>query len=166
MFISDQAWAAVSAAAATARLAGLASGGPLIRASHAAWADGTPGTAPAAGLPELAGVHSRGPVQRGAVSVLILRWEAADADGQLFPVLDADITVIPDGEQATLIRLDGVYRTLPETGLDPVTARRAAAAIIRSLLGRITASITVPAAHGGDAGCAAIRAGTLALASS
>lgn len=149
MFISDQARAAVSATAATARLADLASDGPLIRASHAAWAEGTARSAPAAGLPELAVVHARGPVKRGAASVLILRWEAADADGQLFPVLDADITVVPDGEHATLIRLDGVYRTTPETGMDPVTARRAAAAIMRSLLGRITA---------------AIRAGTLALA--
>jgi hypothetical protein len=165
MFIGGQARAAVRAAAATARLAGLASGGSLIRASHAAWAEGTARAGPAAGLPELAVVHSRGPVQRGAVSVLILRWETADAGGQLFPVLDADITVVPDGEQATLIRLDGVYRTPPGTGLDPVIAREAAAAIIRSLLGRIAASITVPPARSGDIGCAAIRPGTLALAS-
>lgn len=144
MFIGGQARAAVSAAAATGRLADLASSGSLIPASHAAWAEGTARAAPAVRLPELAVVHFRGPVQRGAVSVLILRWEAADRGGQLFPVLDADITLVPDGEQATLIRLDGVYRIPPETGLDPQIARQAAAAIIRSLLGRIAASITVP----------------------
>jgi hypothetical protein len=38
-------------------------------------------TAPAAGLPELVAVHARGPARRGAVSLLILRWDAAGAIG-------------------------------------------------------------------------------------
>ena len=149
MFVGDETRAAVSAAAAAAGLDGLAAGSSLTRASYAAWRAGMVMTGPAAGLPELVAVQSRGPVRRGAVSVLALRWEAADAGGRLFPVLDANITVVPDGEQATLIGLEGVYRTLPGTGIDPVIARQAATATIRSLLGRIADAITDPAAHRG-----------------
>jgi hypothetical protein len=163
MFIGDEVRAGVSAAAAAARLAGLASGGSLIGVSHAAWDEGTAGTAP--GLPGLIRVRCRGPVGRGTVSVLILRWEAADAGGQPFPVLDADLTVVPDGEQATLVGLNGVYRIPPGTGLDPDIARQAAVVTIGSLLSRIADAITDPATDGGEAGCAAWL-GTLAPASS
>ena len=145
MFIGGQTRAAVSATAATARLACPADAGVLVRASYAAWEEGTARIAPT-GLPGLAVVRSRGPVRRGAVSALILRWEAAAAGGQLFPVLDADITLIPDGDQATLIGLDGVYRPLPGPGPCPVITYLVTAATVRSLLGRIAAAITDPAA--------------------
>jgi hypothetical protein len=150
MFVGEEMRAAAGAAAAATRLGSLASGGALIRASYAAWRAGTALTGPAAGNPELVAVHSLGPVRRGAVSVLTLRWEAADAGGRLFPVLDANITVIPDGEQATLIGLEGVYRTPAGTGLDQVAARRAATATIRSLLSRIADAISDPAGCGGE----------------
>lgn len=163
MFIGGEARAAVSAAAATARLA-RAGGGVLTWASYAAWEEVTAGIAPA-GRPGLVLVRSRGPVRRGAVSVLILRWEAADADGNRFPVLDADITLVPDGEQATLVGLDGVYRPLPGAWLCPVIAYLVTAAIVRSLLGRIAAAITDAAPRGGETGRAAVRPGTLAAAS-
>jgi hypothetical protein len=160
MFIGDEARAAVNAAAATARLAGLAAGGSLIRVSHAAWGEGTAKMDPTAGLPELIVVHSRGPARRGAASLLILRWEAADASGQRFPVLDADITLVPDGEQATLVGLDGVYRIPPGAGLDPVIVQQAAAATMRSFLGRLAGAITDPAtAPSEDSGLAAVWPG-------
>ena len=57
MFIGGQAPAAVSAAAATARLACPAGGGMLVRASYAAWEEVTAGIAPA-GLPGLVLVRS------------------------------------------------------------------------------------------------------------
>ncbi len=165
MFIGGETRAAVSAAAATARLACPAGGDVLVRASYAAWEEVTAGIAPL-GLPGLVLVHSRGPMRRGAVSVLILRWEAADANGQRFPVLDADITLVPDGEQATLVRLDGVYRPPPGAGLCPVIAYLVTAAITRSFLGRIVAAITDPAAvRRGEADRAAVTPGTLAVAS-
>ncbi len=165
MFIGGETRAAVSAAAATARLACPAGGDVLVRASYAAWEEVTAGIAPL-GLPGLVLVHSRGPVRRGAVSVLILRWEAADANGQRFPVLDADITLVPDGEQATLVGLDGVYRPPPGAGLCPVIAYLVTAATTRSFLGRIVAAITDPAAvRRGEADRAAVRPGTLAVAS-
>lgn len=150
MFLGDEMRVAAGTAAAAARLDGLASGDSLIRASYAAWRAGIAVSGPAAGMPELVAVHSHGPTRRGAVSVLALRWEAADAGGRPFPVLDANITLIPDGERSTLIGLEGVYRTRPGTGLDPVTARRAANAAIRSLLGRVAEAITDPGAHAGE----------------
>ena len=78
--------------------------------------------------------------------MLILRWEATDASGQRFPILDADIALVPDGEQTTLIGLDGVYRPPPGAGPCPVIGYLVTAAITRSLLGRIAAAITDPAA--------------------
>jgi len=162
MFLGGETRAAVSAAAATARLACPAGGGVLTRASYGAWEEGTAGITPA-GLAGLVLVRSRGPVRRGAVSALILRWEAADASGQLFPVLDADITLAPDGEQATLIGLDGVYRPPPGPGPCPVITYLIMVATIRSLLGRIAAAITEPAACGAEAD-RAVRPGTLAAA--
>ncbi len=160
MFLDGQARAAASAAAAAARLACPAGGGVLVRASYAAWEEVTAGIAPA-GLPRLVLVRSWGPVRRRAVSVLILRWEAADADGQRFPVLDADITLVPDGEQATMVGLAGVYRPPPWAGPGPVIAYLVTAATIRSFLGRIAAAITDPAARGGEADRAVVRPGTL-----
>ena len=164
MFLGGEARAAVSAAAATARLACPAGDGVLVQASYAAWEEGTAQIAPA-GLPGLVLVRSRGPVRRGAVSALILRWEAADASGQLFPVLDADITLVPDGEQATLIGLDAVYRPPPGPGLCPVITYLVTAATIRSLLGRTAAAVAEPAPRRRQADRAAVRPGTLAGAS-
>ena len=40
---------------------------------------------------------------------LALRWEATGAGGRLFPVLDADLTLAPDGE-GTVLPLAGSYR--------------------------------------------------------
>lgn len=64
---------------------------------------------------KLVRVQFREPVQRGAVRVLTLRWEATGATGRIFPVLDADITLIPDGE-ATLLGLGGVSRAAGRCG--------------------------------------------------
>ena len=167
MFIGGEARAAVSTAAATARLAcPPRGGGVLTHASYEAWEEVTAGIAPA-GLPGLALVRSQGPVQHGAVSVLILRWEAADASGQRFPILDADIALVPDGEHATLIGLDGVYRPLPGAGLCPVIAYLVMAATTRFLLARIAAAITDPAAgHRGEADRGGVTPGRLAVAAS
>ena len=102
--------------------------------------------------------------RRGTVSLLILRWEAACLGGLLFPVLDADITLVPDGERATLIGLEGVFRTAPGDGLDPGASRQAATAIIRCLLSRIAATISDPAL--GDTGADRAWPGVPTLAAS
>lgn len=71
-----------------------------------------------------------GPAQCGATVVLILRWEAVDDSGCPFPLLDADITLIPDGEHAVLIGLAGAYRPLPAAASGQPTAT----AVIRAIL--------------------------------
>ena len=150
MFIGDEVRAEVSVAAATARLASLLAGTTLSTASHAAWSEGIARIGPAGpvpGLSKLVHVRVREPVQRGAVTVLALRWEAVGASERLFPVLDADITLIPDGDDATLIGLHGVYG--PPAGsvggmLDRAILHRIAAATIRSFLSRLASAIKDP----------------------
>jgi hypothetical protein len=66
--------------------------------------------------------------------VLILRWEATDGDGHVYPALDADINIVPDGEQAVLVGLVGVYRYPPVTSPGQPDVRISAAAAVRSLL--------------------------------
>jgi len=73
-------------------------------------------------------------------AALSLRWEAAGAGGGLFPVLDADLTLAPYGESASLLALAGVYR--PPLGvvgaaLDRVVLRRAAQATIGGFVTRV-----------------------------
>lgn len=140
MFLSDEVRAEATPAAAATRLATLVRGTALTGASQAA-----------CGYPRLTRVQCRGPVRQGATAVLILRWEAADDSGRAFPVLDADITVIPDGEHAVLIGLAGVYRTPPGARQAPAAALTAAA-VIRTLLTGIADAVSDQAAAGKIAG--------------
>lgn len=145
MFIADEIPVPVSAGAAAARLAAMAGAGSLDGISQAAWSDGITRTAQVPGVSELVHVRHREPVRRGAVTVLTLRWEAAGPDGAVFPVLDADITLAPHGDQATLIGLDGVYRPpagTPGTAPGEAFLHRIAAATIRALLTQIADVIT------------------------
>jgi hypothetical protein len=50
------------------------------------------------------------PVRRGAAVTVPLRWEAAGAAGEPFPVLDADLILARHGEDQTLLALTGPYR--------------------------------------------------------
>jgi hypothetical protein len=151
MFVGDEMRMQVSPVAATARLASLAGDSSLTGASHAAWDEGMARIGPAGpvpGLSKLVHVQFLPAVQRGAVTVLALRWEAVGPGGRLFPVLDANITLLPDGEQATLLGLEGVYR--PPAGaagawLDRTILHRVAAATIRSFLRRVARAISDPA---------------------
>lgn len=156
VFIGDEVRAEVGLPAASARIAGLPGGMTLGTASHAAWAEGIARIGPAGPLPGLSRlVHVRvtEPVRRGAVTQMALRWEALGAAERLFPVLDADITLIPDGDDGTLIGLQGVYR--PPAGpagviLDRLFLHRLAAATIRSFLRRIAAALEDPGPGNGD----------------
>jgi hypothetical protein len=151
MFVGDELRAEVSFTAVAARLANLTAGGSLIQASHAAWGEGIARVGPIGpvpGMSKLVRIRFREPVQHGGMLVLTLRWEATGASGALFPVLDADITLAPDGDQTTLIGLRGVYRPpagAVGAGLDRAIMHRVATATIRSLLSQITDAITHPA---------------------
>jgi len=159
MFIGDEVRAEVPLATATERIAGLLGGGAISRASHAAWRIGIARIGPAGPLPglsKLVQVRVREPVQRGGVMLLAMRWEASGGSGRLFPVLDADITLVADTDDAILVGLEGVYR--PPAGaagqmLDRMVLHRIAAATIRSFLSQLAAAIedpgSGPAQHGG-----------------
>ena len=87
---------------------------------------------------------------------LAIRWEATGPGGGLFPVLDADLTMAPDGERATIVTLAGAYR--PPLGtvgaaLDRMILSRVASATIRALLALMARRISgQPAANGAGTG--------------
>ena len=155
MFICDEVRAPASPAAAAARLAALARGSSLAQVSHAAWDSGiTAQPSPELAVLRLVRVQCRGPghpgpVQadawgggRGGKKALIVRWEAAAGNAVPFAALDADITLIPDGDHAVLLGLAGVYRTPPGTRPDQLAVRTAAAVTTRALLIGISDAIS------------------------
>ena len=77
------------------------------------------------------------PVYRGEVMTVGLRWQAAGAAGGLFPVLDANISISPAGDDTARLALAGSYRPplgRLGTGLDRAIMHRVAAATMRCLL--------------------------------
>ena len=167
MFVSDDVVLEVGFAAAAARLVNLACGGALTCASEQAYAGeitslvrvGPLGTAP--GLSRLVRVRFRDLVTRGDSAVLTLRWEAAGPGGGLFPALDADITLTPAGDHATVLHLAGAYRPPlgpVGAGLDRAIMRKVATATTRSFVTRIADAIARPAdATGTERGPALAR---------
>jgi hypothetical protein len=78
--------------------------------------------------------------------LLTIRWEAFGPGGSLLPVLDADITVTPEGADAVRLRLDGSYRPpLGKLGerLDRAILHRAATATISAFLTSIADRLTL-----------------------
>lgn len=158
MFAGEEMLVHVSFDAAQARLADLARGGTLLDASQYAYGEGITGVArigppgSVRGMSRLAEAHFRGPVIREDTAVLTLRWEAIGPGGGLFPALDADITLSPAGDHATLLSLAGAYRPPPgalDARLDQVILQRVAAATIRIFLGRVADAIADPASAAG-----------------
>ncbi|HTA10184.1 MAG TPA: hypothetical protein VK836_16815 [Streptosporangiaceae bacterium] len=145
-FVADEVRAEVSFAVASQRLAALA-GSALVGVSHLAWRDGLARVGPAGSLPglsKLVHVQFRDLVQRNGTATLTLRWQATGALGGLLPALDADVTVIPDGDDATLIGLEGVYGPpggFIGAGIDRALLHRIATATVRSFLSGIAQAI-------------------------
>lgn len=140
-----------------ARLADFRSRGALPDASEAAYTRGLVAGLDAAsfgmlqGLPKLARVRSAEPVQRHGVITMPLRWEITGAPGELFPVLDADLTLTRASEIQTRIRLDGSYRApfasaAAELGRDAMS--RLAVATIGFLLECVADAVTEPVPPG------------------
>jgi len=153
MFVSEEARLAVSATVAHTRLSELIRGSQLARASEAAYGEGLtgliragPASSPA--LTPLVHARFREPLTRNEAVVLILRWEVTGPGGVLFPVLDADIRLTPDGDEVTVLKLDGSYR--PPLGaigavLDQAAMHRLATTTIRSFVGSIAGALVNPA---------------------
>jgi hypothetical protein len=136
--------------AARARLASLARAGWLDTASGQAYAEGHVATirvgpfGQALGASKLVRVRFAEPAAHDHIAVLPLRWEATGPAGRLFPVLDADITLMPAGEQTRLV-LAGSYRPpLDGAGatLDKIVLHHVATATISSLLRQTAHALT------------------------
>jgi hypothetical protein len=100
------------------------------------------------GLSRLVRVHSLQPVTGDGDTTVALRWEATGVTGDLFPVLDAQLTLTPDGEDRCHLELVGSYR--PPLGpagvaLDRAIMGRVAEATIRTLLEKAAAVLANPA---------------------
>src|SRR5262245_53851811 len=125
------------------RLVGLVGGGGVARSAEAAYASGIAGlirVGPLGDVPgaaKLVRIQFLEPVHRDDGLTLAMRWEAVGPAGGLFPVLDADISLTREGEQATRLALVGSYRPPLSwfgAGLDRAVLRRVAMATIRALL--------------------------------
>jgi hypothetical protein len=151
VFIDDEVPLDLGFGAARARLVALARDSMLASASEAAYGEGVTelirvgplGSVP--GTSKMVEVRYRNLVERDDYAGLALRWEATGAGGGLFPALDADLIVMPTGEQSSKLRLTGSYR--PPLGalgsaLDAAILHRVARATIRAFLSRLAAGIT------------------------
>jgi hypothetical protein len=153
MFVADEIMLDIGFPAAQARLVNLARRGGLSGASKAAYTDELSAVirvgpfGDAAGASRLVRVRFLDPVCRGDVMTLALRWEATGVTGALFPVLDADITLTPAGQQATRLALAGSYRAPLSglgAGLDKAILNRVATATIRALLRNVADNLASP----------------------
>ena len=119
VFIGDEILLEVGFDAALAGLAKLARDDALTSASEDAYGEGVKDlirVGQLGSVPDTSKqieVRFRSLATRDDCAGLAVRWEATGPGGGLFPALDADITVMPVGEQATLLRVAGSYRPMP-----------------------------------------------------
>jgi hypothetical protein len=162
MFVAQDLTVDVGSRAAQARLTNLLGGTWLTEASAAAYDGGLTGllrVGPAGPVTaKLVRVRVLDPVYRGDVMTVGLRWEATGPAGSLFPILDADISISPVGEEGTdaaeqsaRLALAGAYRPplgRLGAGLDRVVLHRVATMTMRTLLHSVAKTITNPASAG------------------
>jgi hypothetical protein len=148
MFVGDEVVLDLSFAVARARLTDLVRNELLRSASEDAYGAGVTGLARvgALGAYKVVRVQVHELAEKDGQAGLAIRWEASGPGGGLFPVLDADIRLVPAEAQTTLLVLAGLYR--PPLGLvggvlDRAALHRVAAATIRNFLGRLATGITV-----------------------
>ena len=150
MFVGDEIMLGASYPDARAGLLRLTHGGWLSDASGDAYAEGLAGLVRVGpfgdmlGASKLVRVLLLEPVERKNSLTLSLRWEATGVMGRLFPVLDANVVLIPAGENASQLALAGAYRppfAAVGQGLDRVLLHRAASATVHSLLRRMAQTI-------------------------
>jgi hypothetical protein len=157
--VGDRVLLDISFPAARTRLGILAGDGVLLEASEEAYGEGITGlvqlAGAAAGLTRLAGADLESLAETGHCAHIALRWEAIAADGQLFAALDADLMLVPAGDQTTALALAGAYWPQPGpagAGLDRAIVRRCAAATTRSFVARVACALVHPAGTGRPTG--------------
>ena len=140
---------------ARARFLRLARGDWLDGLSRDAYTDGLVGEVRVGpfgsvpGISKLVRVSLLDPVPRDDMVLLPIRWEATGPVGRLFPVLDANLILGTDSEGRAELRITGAYRPPLDglgEGLDQAVLHRVAGATLKSLLRRIAATLTGPAA--------------------
>ena len=147
MFVAQDVETGVRFSVARLRLVELIGGRALAEASRAAYGaglDSLPGR-PAAAHPvpaRLMRIRCLEPVPGVEQMTVGLRWEAAGTPGGLFPVLDADLTLVAIGPQASRLSLAGVYRLPASDELDPASAGQVADTTVRVLLGAVAAYLS------------------------
>jgi hypothetical protein len=138
---------------AVARLRHLINHGALHSTSQEAYEGGLSAVVrvgpfgPVPGLSRRVRVLVAEPVQRGAAVTMPMRWEAAGAAGDLFPVLDADLTLTAEAPDRVQVRLDGVYRPpLGRAGeaVDQLVMHRLAAATMKALMTGLAPRLSDP----------------------
>ena len=116
MFVAHEMTLGVGFGRAQTRLANLVQGNVLSGASQAAYKAGLASVIRVGPFGEMPGasklvrVRFLDPVYHAEAMSVGFRWEATGVTGGLFPALDADISLTPDGEQTTRLALAGVYR--------------------------------------------------------
>jgi hypothetical protein len=150
VFVSDGRALPVSFAVAASRLEELARGRLLDGVSKRVYEGGVEyllRVGPAGAVPgvsRLVRVMFAEPARHDEAVSVALRWEATGAAGGLFPALDADIRLAPDGRDGSMVTLTGSYR--PPFGmlgerLDRLVLHTVAAATITALMTRIAAAL-------------------------
>jgi hypothetical protein len=141
--------------AASTRLEILARDGMLLRASEVAYGEGiailVKAAGPAAGLTRLAEARLEDQPGTDDCAHIVLQWEAIAADGKLFTALDADLMLVPAGDQITALALAGAYQPQPGqagAGLDRAIVRECARAAIRTFLAQVACALAHPAGRG------------------
>jgi len=141
--------------AARTRLEILARDGILLRASEVAYGESTAilikAAGPAAGLTRLAEARLEDHTDTADCAHIVLQWEAIAADGKLFTALDADLMLVPAGDQITALALAGAFGLQPGpggAGLDRTVVRECATAAIRRFLAQVACALAHPAGRG------------------
>jgi hypothetical protein len=146
MFVGDEIPLEVSFAAARERLAQLTDSGVLVSTSEDAYSHETTRVmrVAAGSLSKLVRVQVRELAGTDTSAGLAIRWEATGPGCVLFPVLDADIRLIPAGERGSVLMMAGSYR--PPFGplgeaLDRAILHRIAAATMSRFLALLAAQM-------------------------
>ena len=143
MFVGDEVRLDVGFAVARERLMRLGESGALFAPSADGYGAGLARVGPGV-VSKLVRVQVHELSRTDRSSGLALRWEATGSGGKLFPVLDADLTLVDFGAQGTLVALAGVYR--PPLGavgqaLDRAVLHRVAVATVKGFLAQVAAQL-------------------------
>jgi hypothetical protein len=153
MFTSQELIVEARFDAARERLARMVADGGLTGVSRGSYSGALTRSIRVGPFGETAGVSKQvqvrliGPVRRDGIITVWLRWEATGPAGGLFPVLDADLQLRPEGPDKTRLVLNGCYRPpfgCVGSGLDRAVLHRVAAATVRALLRGIADTLAEP----------------------